>query len=90
MNEVLHEAISKGEILLTLSLFQKSKIQGPNWITVDFYVGFFDLIKANILKVVQESQISSKILASSNKTFLPLIPKYQDSTSFEEFKPISY
>ena len=57
--------------------------------TVEFYIGFYDLIKKDILEVVRESQESGKVLGSLNSTFLSLIPKKQKPHSFDEFRPIS-
>jgi hypothetical protein len=81
--------ISKGEILSTLTSFQKSKSLGSNGLIVEFFLGFFNLIKEDLLKVVLESQSLSKVLSSLNETFLVLIPKKQDVVSFEDYMPIS-
>jgi hypothetical protein len=52
-------------------------------------LGFYDLLKEDLLKVVKESQHSGKVLGSFNKTFLALIPKKKEVASFEDFHPIS-
>ena len=46
-------------------------------------------MKDDLLKVVQESQRAGKVLGALNSTFLALIPKKQNPSSFEEFRPIS-
>ena len=46
-------------------------------------------MKEYLLKVVQESQRDGKVLGALNSTFLALIPKKQNASSFEEFRPIS-
>ena len=68
--------------------FQKGKSPGPNGFTIDFYLGFYDLMKNDILEVVRESQESRKFLGSINSTFLSLIPKKQKLQTFEDFRPI--
>ena len=56
MNEELTKDISKEEIKHTLDSFQKGKSSRPDGFTVEFYLGFYDLIKKDILEVVRESQ----------------------------------
>ena len=41
------------------------------------------------MKVVQESQRDRKVLGALYSTFLALVPKKQNSSSFEDFRPIS-
>eukprot|EP01018_Ginkgo_biloba_P010531 Gb_16175 [translate_table: standard] len=44
----------------------------------------------DLLKVVEESRVHGKVLASFNATFIALIPKGDNPSSFEEYKPISF
>ena len=85
MNESLQANVLEGDILSTLSLLQKGKILGLGDLTVDFFVGFYDL-----LKVVQKYQRLGRIVGSFHATHLSLIPKKIEDTSFEDFIPISY
>jgi hypothetical protein len=89
MNDALHEEISNKDILSTLSSFQKGKSSGLDGLTVEFYLGLYDLLKDDILKVAKESKKSRKIVGSFNATFLALIPKNKEAISFEDFRPIS-
>jgi len=89
MNEELRKEISKEEIRNTLHTFQKGKILGPDGFTLEFYLGFYDMLKKDILEMVKESQISGKVLGMINSTFLTLIPKKQKAQSFDDFIPIS-
>ena len=75
MNEDLSKEVSEEEIRYTRHSFQKGKIPGPDGFTIDFYLGFYDLMKNDILEVVRESQESGKVLGSINSTFLSLIQK---------------
>ena len=63
--------------------FQKGESPGPDGLTIEFFQGFFDLVKEDLLKVVQESQRAGKVLGALNSTFLALIPKKQNPSSFE-------
>jgi hypothetical protein len=58
--------------------------------SIEFYLGLFELIKEDLKKVVNESKTLGKIWPSFSKTFLFLIPKKKDPSSFEAFLPISY
>jgi len=62
---------------------------GLDEISVEFYLDFFELMKEDLKKVVNESQSLGKIWPSFNKTLLAFIPKKKISSSFEEFCPIS-
>jgi hypothetical protein len=89
MNDSLQDDIFDREILSTMSSFQRSKSSGPDGLIVEFYLGLYDFLKHDLLKMVQESQRSEKMWGSFNLTFIALIPKKKDLTSFEDFRPIS-
>ena len=59
--------------------FQKGKSPDPDGFTIEFYQGFFELLKEDLLKVVQESQRDRKVLGALYSTFLALVPKKQNS-----------
>jgi retron-type reverse transcriptase len=69
--------------------FQKDKIPGPDGWNIEFYLGFFELIGKDILKVVEESKLNGIIHGPLNSTFITLIPKVNGPLSFDEFRPIS-
>jgi hypothetical protein len=41
---------------------QRGKSPQPNGITVEFFIGFYNLIKDDLLKLIQESQRAGKIM----------------------------
>jgi hypothetical protein len=83
------EEVMKLEVLIALSSMQKGEIPRPDNFIVDFCVGFYDLIKEYLLKVVKESQIYCKVRGYFNSNFISLIPKIQDGVSFRDYRPIS-
>ena len=89
MNEELTKDITEEEKQQVLHSFQKGKSHGPDRFTLEFFLGFYDKIKEDILAVVKESRKAGKVLGSMNATFIALIPKKQKAGAFEDFRPIS-
>eukprot|EP01018_Ginkgo_biloba_P038193 Gb_37994 [translate_table: standard] len=93
INEVenlsLAKEVTKEELQAVLFSLQKEKSPGPDRWPVEFFLGFYDLVEGGLLKVIEESRVHGKVLASFNATFIALIPKVDNPTSFEEYKPIS-
>jgi hypothetical protein len=52
MNEALEIEVSEAELEATLFSMKKGKIPSLNDFSVEFYIGFFDLLKEDLLKVV--------------------------------------
>ena len=69
--------------------FQKGKSPSPDEFTIEFYQRFFEPLKLDLLKVVRKSQRAGKVLGALNSTLLALIPQKQNSSLFEDFRPIS-
>lgn len=87
-NEDLLAEISKNEMEV-LHSFQKDKIMGLDWWPIEFFMGFYDLIGRDLLKVVEESKLEGHIHTPLNSTFIALIPKTGYPLTFEEYIPIS-
>jgi hypothetical protein len=87
MNNSLEAELA--EELSTLSSMKKGKSHDPNVLSMEFYLGFYDLLKGDLLKVVGESQRSGKMPRALNSTFIALIPKKQDALTFDDHRSIS-
>jgi hypothetical protein len=83
------EEVSKEELKLVLPSFNKDKSLGPDGWHVDFFLGFYDLMEEDLLRVVEEVQTSGKVWGDCNYIFLALIPKKENPISLNDFKPIS-
>ena len=83
MNDELIKYIPEEEITQVLHSFQKGKSPSPDGFTLEFFLGFHDLIKKDVLGVVQESRKSGKVLGNMNNTFIALIPKKHKCEAFE-------
>jgi hypothetical protein len=89
MNASLDAEIYEAEIEATLFSLKRGKIHSPYGLSVKFYIGFFELVKEDLLKVLCESKRSGKVLGTLNSNFLALIPKKKEVTSSKDFLPIS-
>jgi hypothetical protein len=45
MNQALEEMVSELEVLVAFTSMQKGKSLGPGGLTIEFFIGFYDLIK---------------------------------------------
>eukprot|EP00253_Pinus_taeda_P035296 PITA_35296 len=87
--EDLEAPVTMAELESTIKWFQKEKSPGPDGWTIEFYIAFFELLGGDILKVVEESRISGCLYNAINTTFIALIPKSDNPSSFDDFRPIS-
>jgi hypothetical protein len=85
----LYQPVTLEEVKEVLLLFKKEKSPGPDGWTTELFVYFFYLVGEDILAMVEESRILGAILGGLNATFLTLIPKANNPTSFDDFRPIS-
>jgi hypothetical protein len=88
-NRALMDEVTEDELKEFLHSFQKDKIPGLDGWTIDLFVGIFEFIGKDILKVVEESRLNGHIHAPLNANFIALIPKVDDPKSLEYFRPIS-
>jgi hypothetical protein len=56
---------------------------------VEFYPRFYDLLEKDLLHLIEESISSGKMLNDMNAMFISLIPKKNDPSTFQDFRPIS-
>jgi len=56
---------------------------------VEFYLHFFDLLKDDLLDLVEDVRISGRLVGRLKYTFLALIPKVNNPKKFGDFRSIS-
>ena len=88
-NRDLVKELTEEELKEVLGSFQKDKSPGPDGWTIDFFLGLFDILGRDLLQVVEDSRLAGWIPASFNSTFIALIPKSDNATSLNDFRPIS-
>jgi hypothetical protein len=88
-NKMLMEEVTLEELKGVMRTFQKEKIRGPYGWTIEFFLGFFDLLGRDILRLVEEIRLAGQMPLSLNCTFITLIPKKENPDCFDDFKPFS-
>ena len=77
------------ELKVTLHSFQKDKSPGLDGWTIEFFLGLYDLLGGDLLKVMEDTRLSGRLPTSFNSTFIALIPKVDNPSSLNDFRPIS-
>ena len=67
---------------------KKGKAPDPDGFLIEFFQEFWEIIKLDLLEVVQESHRNKQMLKSMNSTFLVLIPKQEGANQLTQFRPI--
>ena len=88
-NSELMKPVTMQDIKHILSISKNDKSLGPNGIPVEVYRCLFDVLGEDLLRVIEISWLSGKILAVFKSNFLALIPKIDHPLSFEDFRTIS-
>jgi len=61
--------------------FKRDKSPGPDGWMIEFLIHFFDLIKDDLLRMVEATRISGSINNKISSTHIALIPKKDDVVS---------
>jgi hypothetical protein len=81
--------VGKEELQQTLQSFQRDKSPRPDGLPVEFFLGCYEFIEEDLRRVVEATRTTSRMLGAFNTTFIARIPKEDNLTSFEKFRPIS-
>eukprot|EP00253_Pinus_taeda_P003950 PITA_03950 len=71
----LNRPVTEEEISEVLKEMQNGKAQGPDGINVDFFKACWNIVKQDILNVVEDSKRNRTIRKELNTSFISLIPK---------------
>ncbi|WMV45676.1 hypothetical protein MTR67_039061 [Solanum verrucosum] len=77
------------EILGCSKLCAMEKAPGPDGFPMSFYLSFWEILKEDIIKAIQEFHARQIIEKSFNATFVALIPKKASVAELKDFRPIS-
>jgi hypothetical protein len=89
INNSLTKEVTQHEIKEALDQMNPDKAPGSDGFTARFYQQSWDIIKLDLMKLIQKSQTCSKLGGGRNLAFLSLIPKEKGEISFDRFWPIS-
>jgi len=89
MNEALLSPIQLLELEKVVFNMEKGKAPGLDGFPIEFFQELWEIIKFDLLEVVQESHRNKQMLKSLNSTFLTLIPKKEEANRLDQFRPIA-
>ena len=80
---------SEKEIVDVIWEMEFDKDPGPDGFSIHFYKVCWPIIKSDLFRLVSAFQKKAKVGGCNNSTFLTLIPKKLNPSSFDMFHPIS-
>eukprot|EP00253_Pinus_taeda_P002691 PITA_02691 len=81
----LNSPVSKEEVSEVIKEMQSGKAPGPDGFNVDFFKSCWETRKQDILKVVEDSRKSKRVLKALNASFIALIPKKENAMMLDGF-----
>eukprot|EP00253_Pinus_taeda_P003654 PITA_03654 len=88
-NVNLNKPVTEEEISEFINDMQNGKAPGPDGFNVDFFKACWNIVKQDILNVVEDSRSSRTILKALNTSFISLIPKQDAALTADKFRPIA-
>ena len=88
-NETLIRPVSEEEISNIVWSMEPDKAPGPDGFSIHFYSICWEIIKSDLLRMVQGFMRKAKVGGGINSTFLTLISKEANPGSFDRYRPIS-
>jgi len=88
-NHNLNRLVSEEEVSEVIKEMQSGKAPNPDRFNVDFFKAYWETLKHDILKVVDDSRRSKKVLKALNASFIALIPKQENAMTLDGFWPIA-
>lgn len=74
-NLELYKLVSLEEVRIATFQFNPNKAPGPYGFLARFFQHFWDIVKHDLWKVVEESKRKTTMLGEMNHTFIALVPK---------------
>eukprot|EP00253_Pinus_taeda_P036029 PITA_36029 len=88
-NDTLLSLATEEEISNIVWSMEPDKAPGPDGFSIHFYRICWEIIKADLLRMVQGFMRKAKVRGGINSTFLTLIPKEANQGLFDRYRPIS-
>lgn len=85
----LNRPVTEEEINEFLKEMKNGKALGPDGFNVDFFKACWNIVKQDVLNVVEDSKRKKTILKALNTSFISLIPKQDNALMPNKFRPIA-
>lgn len=89
INEILMKPVEISEVEDAINHMAEGTAPGQDGFTVTFFHKFWDILKDEVLHLVESSRIDRKVLPAFNSTFITLLPKAEGANHPSKFRPIS-
>ena len=81
--------MTEEEVSEVLKEMQNGKALGPDGFNVDFFKACWNIVKQDILNVVEDSRLNRTVLKVLNTSFISLIPKQESAQTPDKYRPIA-
>ena len=88
-NIFLNNPIFTEEVDQDLQEIPSGKAPGPDGFTVELFKAYWEIVRHDIYKVVEDSRRSASILKALNATMITLIPKENEAKTPDRYRPIA-
>jgi len=88
-NDLLCDNITEVEVLEVVSQCGSSKCPGPYGFNFAFVKKYWEVIGKDIVQAIRDFQSTGFILRGCNASFITLVPKKDNPSDLNEFRPIS-
>ena len=83
------ERFEQEEVLRAVKELEEDKTLDPDGFSLAFFHHCWGVVEKDVLAVFEEFYLHSKFEKSHNATFLVLVPKKNDASNIQDFRPIS-
>lgn len=88
INKLLMRTVEMSEVEEAVNQMAEGTAPGPDGFTVTFFHKLWDLLKEEVLYLVESSRKARKVLPAFNATFITLLPKSEGANHPSKFRPI--
>eukprot|EP00253_Pinus_taeda_P012543 PITA_12543 len=85
----LKKPVTEKEISEVLKKMKNGKAPGLDGFNVDFFKACWNIVKRDIVEIVEDSRQNKTILKALNTSFIALIPKQDNDKTPERYRPIA-
>lgn len=86
---MLERRFTEEEVWKVVSEMEGDKTPGPDGFSISFIQKCWDIIKYDLMEVLEEFYYSEEFYEHLNETFTVLIPKCPDAIDLKDYRPIS-